>query len=384
MKIEDIDVNNVQKLSDEDICSLRDRCWQIYKAAQGWTDSLLENNVCPSQPIKKADFLSCYEHIYDEMENRDIHAKRNALDKMVLTRKNRGIDPYTLPCIALKRDVVFMAGDFARNSKTATSVDIFVDDQIGEYIDPTTISKNVRVKKASTNDETFLVPLYDLYLIPKNTIQDKSIEKKDDADVVIGFTNTGYHISNQVDMNKVAQLGKEPEIVDNVLVHKGIIEQKEAVIRLSFDANRFTVEQSSEWLEKNGYKTDVEPYEQHSFVKNKERHLVGGIVYAVDELDSDDEFVGTEEDIWKGMETWMLGGHAMKFMHKGKSRDVHPIEVFQADSATMKGGYTIPKGAWYVTAKVVDDDLWEACKSGEITGFSMAGRARAQDIEIDE
>jgi len=91
--------------------------------------------------------------------------------------------------------------------------------------------------------------------------------------------------------------------------------------------------------------------------------LVGGIVYAVDELDSDDEFVGTEEDIWKGMETWMLGGHAMKFMHKGKSRDVHPIEVFQADSATMKGGYTIPKGAWYVTAKVVDDDLWEACKT---------------------
>ena len=108
---------------------------------------------------------------------------------------------------------------------------------------------------------------------------------------------------------------------------------------------------------------------------NDELHVVGGIVYAPDEVDADGDWT-TSEEIYKGMESWMLSGHALKINHGGVAHDCTVIECFQAEADTRKGGSVIPAGAWYAAVKVHDRELWKAIKKGDgPTGFSMAGRA---------
>lgn len=44
-------------------------------------------------------------------------------------------------------------------------------------------------------------------------------------------------------------------------------------------------------------------------------------------------------------------------------------------------GVTIPRGAWMMTWKVLDDDLWDAILRGEKTGFSFMALAKRVPIE---
>jgi DNA topoisomerase-1 len=116
-----------------------------------------------------------------------------------------------------------------------------------------------------------------------------------------------------------------------------------------------------------------------SFIKAAEQRLVGGLVYEPNVVDGQGDYVPTAVEIWKGIETWAESGHTIKFMHDGRPLrgKVLPVEIFQAEKDTHKGGGIIPAGAWYLCCKVLDDKLWAACKSGEITGFSMSGSALA-------
>ncbi|CAH1059444.1 XkdF-like putative serine protease domain-containing protein [Paenibacillus pseudetheri] len=48
------------------------------------------------------------------------------------------------------------------------------------------------------------------------------------------------------------------------------------------------------------------------------------------------------------------------------------------------GDQQIVKGSWVAAVKVTDDDTWEAIKKGEITGFSMWGVGKREEIEEEE
>lgn len=112
-----------------------------------------------------------------------------------------------------------------------------------------------------------------------------------------------------------------------------------------------------------------------SFIKNTEERIVGGIVYAPDVPDQQGDYTTTAE-IWKAMKTFAENGFPLGVMHSGKAK-AHVVECFQAEKDTKKGGDVIPAGAWYMAAKVDDDELWEAIKLGRMTGWSMSGQAES-------
>lgn len=52
------------------------------------------------------------------------------------------------------------------------------------------------------------------------------------------------------------------------------------------------------------------------------------------------------------------------------------VESYIAPNGIVLGAKTVKQGAWIMTVKVLDADVWKKVKDGKITGFSIGGRAR--------
>jgi DNA adenine methylase len=70
-------------------------------------------------------------------------------------------------------------------------------------------------------------------------------------------------------------------------------------------------------------------------------------------------------------------------MHKGAINDkVKLLESYLAPADFELNGQQVKQGTWMMAVKVLDDALWQAVKSGELTGFSIGGSAvRRPDAE---
>ncbi len=113
---------------------------------------------------------------------------------------------------------------------------------------------------------------------------------------------------------------------------------------------------------------------------DKKEYIVGGIVYPANEVDTQDDQASGRE-IWKALKKYMIKKRTIKIMHKGKSRNIPIIEVYQAYEDTHKGGndedHLIRKGDWYMSIYLGDEkEIWDEVESGKLTGFSMGGSAR--------
>ena len=71
----------------------------------------------------------------------------------------------------------------------------------------------------------------------------------------------------------------------------------------------------------------------------------------------------------------------MRINHKGRASNCTIIESFQAERDTVKGGGVIKAGSWWLYCKIMDDRIWKAIKSCELTGFSMAGKCQAEEAD---
>lgn len=111
---------------------------------------------------------------------------------------------------------------------------------------------------------------------------------------------------------------------------------------------------------------------------DSDQHIIGGIVYSPLVEDADGDF-STEEDIWKGLTSFMMSGGRIKIMHKGRDVMATVIENYQVPVDFEVNGELVTKGSWWLTAKLHDSEkeAWKAVRAGELTGWSMAGIARA-------
>ncbi len=112
-----------------------------------------------------------------------------------------------------------------------------------------------------------------------------------------------------------------------------------------------------------------------TFEKSTEERLVHGIVYEPDVVDSQGDYASAEE-ICKACHNFMIEKGELGVMHKESAGPRATIvENYIAPAEFMLGSQRIKKGTWMMAVKVHDDELWGAVKKGEITGFSMGGRA---------
>lgn len=115
-----------------------------------------------------------------------------------------------------------------------------------------------------------------------------------------------------------------------------------------------------------------------------EKRIVYGIVYAPDDVDAHGDMM-TAEEIEKMAYRFMK---ARRTTNVDEQHDYEPDEGYVAESwIVRKGDPLFPDekdGAWAVGIKVENEETWEKVKSGDITGLSMGGYGKAEELEEPE
>jgi len=113
--------------------------------------------------------------------------------------------------------------------------------------------------------------------------------------------------------------------------------------------------------------------------KDEERRLVYGVVYEPHKLDSQGEWA-TPEEIEKAAHAFMRQYRRQAMTHRGEADgSIVPVESYIAPADLTLGGQPVAKGAWVLVSYVGQDDAWQAVKAGDVTGFSMLGKARRRE-----
>ena len=117
--------------------------------------------------------------------------------------------------------------------------------------------------------------------------------------------------------------------------------------------------------------------------RDNEKRLVFGIVYEPDTVDAHGDYA-TEDEIEKAAHSFAHNGAQLKLEHEAPANGVavsesyivrdHGYKLSEGESST-----NVKKGSWVIVVKVFDDAIWDAVKKGEITGFSMGGRAKRME-----
>lgn len=115
---------------------------------------------------------------------------------------------------------------------------------------------------------------------------------------------------------------------------------------------------------------------------DNELQVVYGEVYAPDRADTDNQFMTTTE-VRKAAHSFVknLRMNKIDTNHDFVETGAYVVESFIA----RKNDTDFIPGAWVIGVKVPDDELWNAIKSGELNGFSLAGQARTvpSKIQVD-
>lgn len=118
------------------------------------------------------------------------------------------------------------------------------------------------------------------------------------------------------------------------------------------------------------------------FKTAEERFVLGIVLEPTKELNKPD----SQGDIYSADEVRMA---ADKFMEEYQQIGVQHSEITKAvkilrnwitlDDCTING-QVVAKGTWLLGVRVQDDDLWEKVKKGEITAFSIGGKANREPV----
>lgn len=119
-----------------------------------------------------------------------------------------------------------------------------------------------------------------------------------------------------------------------------------------------------------------------TFIKSmdtEKRHFTAVVlrpetVDAHGDIYSHDVVVDAQED-------YMLKSQQGNVQHMFNTDEMGLVESYIAKSDALDGG--ILTGDWVMTMKVNDDTLWDLCKAGEFTGFSVGCKGTVEEITPD-
>ena len=112
------------------------------------------------------------------------------------------------------------------------------------------------------------------------------------------------------------------------------------------------------------------PYLQ--FKEQDDQQIVYGVVSEPDTIDLQGDRLSAEE-IRKACHKFMIESQRIGKQHLGPA-EADIIESYIAPVKFKCNDQVVRKGSWVMAVKVQDQDLWQAVKSGKITGFSIAGQ----------
>jgi len=120
--------------------------------------------------------------------------------------------------------------------------------------------------------------------------------------------------------------------------------------------------------------------------KGEELRYILGVVLEPETVDATrtDKTIGdiySEEEVRKAAHNFMMtySGSGNDLMHSGKDNlKLKIVESYIAPSDMSVGEAVVRKGTWMMATLVLDNQIWDAVKKGEITGYSIGGYSDAR------
>lgn len=114
-----------------------------------------------------------------------------------------------------------------------------------------------------------------------------------------------------------------------------------------------------------------------------EKRLVYGPVLVPETFDSQDHIISVDEIEKSAHEFLALFNiyTGMGVMHEELNADIIPVQSFIAPVDYTLGDEEIKKGTWMLVSKVLDDDIWQQVKDGELRGYSIGGKATSEEVD---
>lgn len=70
--------------------------------------------------------------------------------------------------------------------------------------------------------------------------------------------------------------------------------------------------------------------------------------------------------------------------HLMQTELVVPVESWVSKTDHILGEGEVKKGDWLMTVRVDNDEIWDMCKKGEFTGFSIGCKSLVEDLNNDD
>lgn len=120
---------------------------------------------------------------------------------------------------------------------------------------------------------------------------------------------------------------------------------------------------------------------QKNIVKavNEELKQATYVVMVPDEVDLHGDIV-SEEEVRKACHNFNKHSMQPNLFHMVKTETFEFCESYCTPVEFTLGDKEVKKGTWVATIQVLDDDLWELIKSGEVSGLSIGAMASVEEI----
>ena len=107
---------------------------------------------------------------------------------------------------------------------------------------------------------------------------------------------------------------------------------------------------------------------------NEELKQATFIVLAPNEVDLHGDII-SEEEVRKACYNFNKYSNQANLFHITKTATFEFAESFIAPVDFVLGDTLVSKGTWLATVQVLNDDLWELVKTGEVNGLSIGALA---------
>lgn len=118
----------------------------------------------------------------------------------------------------------------------------------------------------------------------------------------------------------------------------------------------------------------------------KEEQEITGVVLEPDTFDAQKTVIS--KDVIKKAAHKFLANYNKKTKIGVQHNDfTKPFDLYQSFIAPCDlsiGSRVIKDGSWVIVLKVLDSKIWGKIKKGEITGFSIGGKAKIRKLEKEE
>lgn len=161
---------------------------------------------------------------------------------------------------------------------------------------------------------------------------------------------------------------------------------EEATLAICYPGRLWTRQEARDHAERQGDQVSFVPVNKGQaeprrwLIKSaKPERFVMDVVYEPWTEDLDGEAM-TPEAIRKAAHSWMAKGHRVNLEHRGISTDTLVLESYVLPVDAEIGGEFFFKGSWMLGGRIRNPQLWAAIQGGEISGWSMQGRAYVNEV----